>query len=55
KENLESLEEGLEIRDREAEMMASREMGRVFNRRGSTPWTFRQIVGWVPLNKMEIE
>jgi hypothetical protein len=49
------LEERLEIRDREAEMMASGEMRRVFNRRDSTPWTLREIVGWVPLNKMEIK
>ncbi|MCI87144.1 hypothetical protein A2U01_0108425 [Trifolium medium] len=36
-------------------MMASREMGRVFNRRSSTPWTLRKIVGWVPFNEMEIK
>jgi hypothetical protein len=49
------LEERLEIGDREAEMMASWEMRRVFNRRGSNPWTLREIVRWVPLNKMEIK
>lgn len=54
KENLESLEEGLEIGYRETEMMASRKMGRVFNRRGGTPWTFREIVRWVALDEVKI-
>jgi len=48
------LEKGLEIGYREAEMMASWKMGGVFNRRDGTPWTFREIVGWIALNEVKI-
>jgi len=37
----------MEIGYREAEMMASRSSG--------TPWTFREIVGWVALDEVKVK
>lgn len=52
---LEKLNKFIEIRDRVRDMMASRKVTRVFNRRSSTKRTFGEVGRRIPLDQMKRE
>lgn len=52
---LEKLNKFIEIRDRVRDMMASRKVTRVFNRRSSTKRTFGKVGRRIPLDQMKRE
>lgn len=52
---LEKLNKFIEIRDRERDMVASRKVTGVFDRRSSTKRTFREVGRRIPLNQMKRE